>query len=134
VADGEERKHVMVLAATNFPWDIDEALRRRLEKRIYIPLPEEQQRSELLRINCTVSGRAGGGRRALAATCRRLACLTAGSGAHRVPACLLPEMRRVLPGLEATGCSCRSQAPLMMIQQATARPQRLQRLAPLLLR
>ncbi|KAL3969731.1 titin [Sarotherodon galilaeus] len=44
-------KLVMVLAATNFPWDIDEALRRRLEKRIYIPLPSAVGRAELLRIN-----------------------------------------------------------------------------------
>ena len=44
-------KMVMVLAATNFPWDIDEALRRRLEKRIYIPLPEVEGRLECIRIN-----------------------------------------------------------------------------------
>lgn len=44
-------KVVMVLAATNFPWDIDEALRRRLEKRIYIPLPSNEGREALLRIN-----------------------------------------------------------------------------------
>uniref|UniRef100_A0A8C8GJN9 Katanin p60 ATPase-containing subunit A1 n=1 Tax=Oncorhynchus tshawytscha TaxID=74940 RepID=A0A8C8GJN9_ONCTS len=44
-------KMVMVLAATNFPWDIDEALRRRLEKRIYIPLPSAKGRVELLKIN-----------------------------------------------------------------------------------
>lgn len=44
-------KVVMVLAATNFPWDIDEALRRRLEKRIYIPLPNMEGRESLLKIN-----------------------------------------------------------------------------------
>ncbi|XP_053207202.1 katanin p60 ATPase-containing subunit A-like 1 isoform X2 [Panonychus citri] len=44
-------KVVMVLAATNFPWDIDEALRRRLEKRIYIPLPNKKGREALLAIN-----------------------------------------------------------------------------------
>ncbi|CAH8573493.1 unnamed protein product [Dicrocoelium dendriticum] len=44
-------KTVMVLAATNFPWDIDEALRRRLEKRIYIPLPSVTGRRLLLDIS-----------------------------------------------------------------------------------
>jgi len=43
--------HVMVLGATNFPWDIDEALRRRLEKRVYIPLPGEAGRKQLYWIN-----------------------------------------------------------------------------------
>ncbi|TPX38252.1 hypothetical protein SmJEL517_g00037 [Synchytrium microbalum] len=49
--EGEREPIVMVLAATNFPWQIDEALRRRLEKRIYIPLPDVESRRELLRIN-----------------------------------------------------------------------------------
>ena len=42
---------VIVLAATNTPWDLDEALRRRLEKRVYIPLPSLLGRAELFRIN-----------------------------------------------------------------------------------
>lgn len=46
-------KVVMVLAATNFPWDIDEALRRRLEKRIYIPLPNRKN-IDLLQIIFTL--------------------------------------------------------------------------------
>ncbi|XP_068152308.1 katanin p60 ATPase-containing subunit A1 isoform X1 [Drosophila tropicalis] len=46
----QEEKVIMVLAATNHPWDIDEAFRRRFEKRIYIPLPNEDTRSGLLKL------------------------------------------------------------------------------------
>ena len=41
----------MVLAATNRPWDLDEAIRRRLEKRVYIPLPSPVGREALFKIN-----------------------------------------------------------------------------------
>lgn len=49
----EPLKTVMVLAATNYPWDLDEALRRRLEKRVYIPLPTAAGVHQLLEIACT---------------------------------------------------------------------------------
>ncbi len=47
----DKRKIVMVLAATNRPWDLDEALRRRFEKRVYIPLPNEKGREQLFNLN-----------------------------------------------------------------------------------
>ena len=42
---------VMVLGATNLPWDLDEALRRRFEKRVYVPLPNSVGRREMFNIN-----------------------------------------------------------------------------------
>ncbi|CAI2362114.1 unnamed protein product [Moneuplotes crassus] len=44
-------KNIMVLAATNRPWDLDEAIIRRLEKRVYIPLPKEKGRKALFDLN-----------------------------------------------------------------------------------
>jgi katanin p60 ATPase-containing subunit A1 len=46
-------KIVTVIGATNRPWDLDEALRRRFEKRVYIPLPNIRGREELFKINLT---------------------------------------------------------------------------------
>ena len=43
------REHVFVLAASNMPWDLDPALLRRLEKRILVPMPNEETRKRLLK-------------------------------------------------------------------------------------
>lgn len=40
-----------MLGATNIPWVLDAAIRRRFEKRIYIPLPEEEARYSMLKMN-----------------------------------------------------------------------------------
>ena len=48
---GTSEGQVMVLATSNKPWDLDEAMRRRLERRIYVPLPSEQSRKEMLAIH-----------------------------------------------------------------------------------
>lgn len=42
---------ILVLGATNIPWVLDPAIRRRFEKRIYIPLPEERARFTIFKLH-----------------------------------------------------------------------------------
>ncbi|KAL4512310.1 hypothetical protein ABPG72_005312 [Tetrahymena utriculariae] len=48
---GNDDQGVLVLGATNLPWALDPAIRRRFEKRIYIPLPDQPARKFLLKHN-----------------------------------------------------------------------------------
>ena len=43
-------KDFILIGATNTPWDLDSAILRRLEKRIYVPLPDEETRKGILKI------------------------------------------------------------------------------------
>ena len=63
---GEAR--VLVLGATNLPYALDQAIRRRFDKRIYIPLPEAPARAHMFKASMVVGGgkdgwgwRGGGG-------------------------------------------------------------------------
>jgi len=50
---GHDDNGILVLGATNIPWALDSAVRRRFEKRIYIPLPEKPARLALLQKQLT---------------------------------------------------------------------------------
>lgn len=45
----ENGKNLLVIAATNCPWDIDSAVLRRFPRRIYVPLPDPTTRKALLK-------------------------------------------------------------------------------------
>jgi vacuolar protein-sorting-associated protein 4 len=47
---GNDCQDVLVLGATNLPWALDPAVRRRFEKRVYIPLPDIKGRLAMLKL------------------------------------------------------------------------------------
>lgn len=52
LVSGQAKERILVLATTNKPWDLDEAIRRRLEKRVYVRLPATlQELTNLFRLH-----------------------------------------------------------------------------------
>ena len=59
ISDKGAPSHVYVVGATNKPWALDEAFIRRFQKRIFVPLPNVEARTELVSIyskELTISG------------------------------------------------------------------------------
>jgi transitional endoplasmic reticulum ATPase len=50
---GNKEQNILVIAATNEPWNIDVALRRpgRFDSLIFVPPPDKEARKEILKIN-----------------------------------------------------------------------------------
>ncbi|PAV73608.1 hypothetical protein WR25_00787 isoform B [Diploscapter pachys] len=51
--EDDDNTGVVVIGATNTPWVLDKGFLRRFEQRIYVPLPELQDRLDLLKILLT---------------------------------------------------------------------------------
>lgn len=48
---GNDSTGILVLGATNIPWSLDTAIRRRFERRVYIPLPDAAARARMFELN-----------------------------------------------------------------------------------
>lgn len=51
-----ENDEVMFMAATNTPWDLDQALLSRMERVIYVPLPDRTTAEKIIRLNTEQEG------------------------------------------------------------------------------
>lgn len=47
---GKDSKGILVLGATNIPWQLDSAIRRRFQRRIHIGLPDAPGRASMFKI------------------------------------------------------------------------------------
>src|ERR1035438_3621879 len=48
---GRDSKGVLILGATNIPWQLDAAIRRRFQRRVHISLPDKPARKRMFEIS-----------------------------------------------------------------------------------
>lgn len=116
---GNEQQ-VFVMAASNLPWDLDVAILRRLEKRVLVPLPEQEAREVMLKQNLV-------GRTASAVNFEEVARSTVGySGADMELLCreaAMRPVRRLMTKLEQISLP----PPASQAQASGSRPPRVSR-------
>lgn len=56
LAEKGEASRVITIAATNKPWDIDEAILERFKRHIYVDLPEQESREAIFKIHIQRAG------------------------------------------------------------------------------
>lgn len=49
---GNSQEGLLVMGATNTPWELDDAFRRRFQKRVYIHLPDPTARAHMFTLKC----------------------------------------------------------------------------------
>lgn len=54
---GTSNDGILVVGATNLPWMLDSAIRRRFQKRIYVPLPNEYARKAMFKLHAGEFGK-----------------------------------------------------------------------------
>lgn len=47
----KKEEKVLIMGATNKPWDLDDAIVSRFQRKIYVPLPDEKARKAIIRIH-----------------------------------------------------------------------------------
>lgn len=48
---GKDSKGVLILGATNIPWQLDAAIRRRFQRRVHISLPDQAARTKMFMLS-----------------------------------------------------------------------------------
>jgi len=56
LAGKDDDRFVLSMAATNLPWLLDSAILSRFQRKVYVPLPDEAAREEILRIHTEKKG------------------------------------------------------------------------------